>query len=79
MTSQFAKIGNLIAVNSDTDPVIALVEQVTEQQNNLQEQILKTYRGNEIIEQAEKQRNQATKLVVYAASSDDRIEQELKE
>ena len=52
---------------------------MTEQQAILQEQILKSYRGNEIIEQIKKQKHEATRVVVYAANSDERIEQELKE
>lgn len=61
------------------EPVVILVNQVTEQQAILQEQILKSYRGNEIIEQITKQKHEATRVVVYAVNSDERIEQELKE
>ena len=65
--------------NLEEEPVVILVNQVTEQQAILQEQILKSYRGNEIIEQIKKQKHEATRVVVYAANSDERIEQELKE
>ena len=64
---------------TDEEPVVILVNQVTEQQAILQEQILKSYRGNEIIEQITKQKHEATRSVVYAVNSDERIEQELKE
>ena len=61
------------------DPSVVLVEAVTERQTVMQEQILKSYSGQEIIEQIEKQKFEAIKYVVYAENSNELIEQELKE
>ena len=68
-----------IAADTSDDPAIILVNQVTAQQAVLQEQILKNYRGVEIIDQVKKNTHEATRVIVYAANSDERLEQELKE